>query len=363
MSLLRRALPLALLAACQPDKDGMPAEGACERPAPELARIDVPAGYTVLDAPVEAPWLTEPRSVPVGMWYPTDATEGEAATYLDAFVDERSLVDATFADPDPACKLPLVVYSHGSQAWGGNNSPLLRHLVAQGWVAAAPDHLDNTLADNVDPRPVSFSRTRVADVVAAIDAVEALPEGHPLHGRVDTSTVVVLGHSFGGQTAWLMAGPTFDADTIAARCAEQDPPCTQAELDAYAAPATDPRVVAVMPMDGFAGDDLVNTAGWESADRPVLYLSKAEEGDTVPIETAAAADVIWGRFDGACHETFTASPVNCSTWEKEDGWDDVAQFLTAWVARHQLGLDGAPWDGVLDGSTVVDKRITITTTR
>jgi predicted dienelactone hydrolase len=297
--------------------------------------------------------------VPIGVWYPTDATEGEAATYIETWVDPASLVDAPFADPSSGCRLPLVVYSHGSQAWGGNASPLLRHLVAQGWVAAAPDHLGNTLIDNVDPRPISFSRTRVADVVAAIDAIEALPEGDPLHDRVDTSRVLVMGHSFGGQTAWLLAGPTFDVAAIRARCDTDPVGCTEADIAAYGAPATDPRVVAVLPLDGSAGTELVANEGWESADRPVVYLSKSQDGDDDPFTRALAADVTWGRFEGACHETFTDSPVSCSTFDKEEGQDLVARFLTAAAARYVLGRADDAYAALLDDGLTGDARVTV----
>lgn len=118
----------------------------------------------------------------------------------------------------------------------------------------------------------------------------------------------------------------------------------------------------MLPLDGFADADLVAPDGWDSADRPVLYLSKAQDGDDGPITTAAHADVTWARFDGACHETFTGSPVTCSTYEKEDGLDDVAVYLTSFAAAQILDLTGEPYASVLDGATVVDDRITVQST-
>lgn len=358
-----RGVLLLALVACdptaEPDDSATP---SCDA-RPTVDRIDVPTGYRVVTAPVDAPWLEAAREVPVGIWYATEDTEGDAARYIETWEDPESFEDATFADPAPGCKLPLVVYSHGSQAWGGNASPMLRHLVAQGWVAAAPDHLGNTLADNVEPRPVSYSLTRVADIRATIDAIEALPDDDPLAGRVDTSKVLVMGHSFGGQTAWLLAGPTFDTAVVAERCAAGEPYCSDAELAAFDAPMTDPRVTAVMPLDGFANEDLVAAEGWATADRPVLYLSKSGDGDDHEITTAAAADVTWGRFEGACHETFTDSPVSCSTFDKEEGHDVVSAYLTAFAAVKILGYEESPYTGILDGSTVVDERVTIQRTR
>ncbi|MDP2305728.1 MAG: hypothetical protein Q8P18_06845 [Pseudomonadota bacterium] len=358
----RFSIPLLaypLFAACAGKGDTGDTAPTCDARAPEVERIDVPTGYRTLDAPVMAPWLDEARTVPVGIWYPTDETSGHAATYIESFVDEASFEDAELADPAPGCRLPLVVYSHGSQAWGGNTSPLLRHLVAQGWVAAAPDHLGNTLIDNVEPRSVSYSRTRVADIVATIDALEALPAEDPLYGRVDTSRVLVMGHSFGGQTAWLLAGPTFDTEAIAARCDAGAPGCTDAERASFDAPVADPRVVAVLPLDGFAGSDLVAAAGWATADRPILFLSKAGDGDDEPFTTAAATDLTWARFDGACHETFTNSPIECATFDKEEGLTTTAAYLTAFASAQILGLDAEPYAGILDGRTVVDSRVTV----
>lgn len=353
-------LVFALLG-CAGGKDaetGGPA--ACVVPEPSVERIDVATGYRTFEAPVDAPWAPG-RTVPVNVWYPTDATSGEGATYLEMWPDASSLVDAPLDPAWDGCKHPLVVYSHGSQAWAGNGSSILRHLVAQGWVAAGPDHVGNTLVDNVEPRPVSYSRTRVADVVATIDAIAALPEGDPLHGRVDTSRVVVVGHSFGGQTAWLLAGPTFDTDAIAARCAESEVGCTAEELAAYDAPATDPRVAAVVPMDGTAGTDLVAEAGWATAALPIVYLSQA--GTDEAFVRASAADVTWAAFSGACHETFTDTALPCETFDKAEGLDATAAYLTATAAAYGMGSDAAVYAGILDGSTVVDERIAVRRTR
>jgi predicted dienelactone hydrolase len=266
-------------------------------------------------------------------------------------------VDASFNNENPACKLPLVVYSHGSQAWGGSNSPVLRQLVAQGWVAAAPDHLGNTLADNIDPRPVSFSLTRVADIQATINAIENLPESDPLYGRVDTSKVLVVGHSYGGQTSWLFSGPTLDSATLNQQCDAGTPACTDAERAAFELPMTDPRVVAVMPLDGFAGSDIVAPEGWESADLPILYLSQA--GDDTAFKTASSTNLIWGSVEGSCHETFNNSPILCESFDKAEGLDLTAAFLTAFASVHVLGRAEETYTGVLNGTTVVDERVTL----
>lgn len=364
---MRASLVLVLAACGAADPEGSDTDDpgeACVPPSLALDRADVATGYLAGEAAVDAPWLEAPRTVPTGLWYPTSATEGTAAVYLGGFPDPRSLVDAPFADPQPGCQLPLVVYSHGSQAWGGNLSPVLRHLVAQGFVAAAPDHVGNTTFDNLDPRPTSFPRTRTADVLATIDALAALPEEHPLHGRIDTSRVVVLGHSFGGQTSWLLSGPTFATAALADSCADEADGCTPAELAAYDAPLDDPRIVGVIPLDGFAWEDVVAPDGWASRTVPALFLAKSSEGDSSPFERVAAASdvpITWARFEGACHETFTSNPVPCPGFDKEEGLDLTARLVTAFVARTLLDSDDPAHVAALDGSDPGDPRVTLLT--
>ena len=351
------AFGLAWLAGCAGGEEKDSGE-ACVPAAASEARIDAVAGYRSQDVPVDAPWL-EGRTVPLGIWYATEAEGGTHPFYLGAFEDDRSVVDAPFADPACGAKMPLIVYSHGSQAWGGNNSSLLRHLVAAGWVAAAPDHLTNTLIDNEEPRRVSFSLTRMADVVAAIDAIEALPEGDPLAGRVDTSRVLVMGHSFGGQTSWLMADPALDQAALAARC-EAEPGCTEAEYAAFADPPTDPRVAAVVPLDGFAGEDLVAPGGWAEASLPIFYMSQGGDGSDYAFNTAAAAVPTWAQFEGACHETFTDTALPCD-FDKEEGLDIVAAYLTAFAETNIRGSEEPRWGELLSGTASLDARVTIHT--
>ena len=95
---------------------------------------------------------------------------------------------------------------------------------------------------------------------------------------------------------------------------------------------------------------------------PILYLARSGDGDEVPFETAAAADVTWARFEGACHETFTSTPLPCD-FDKEEGLDDVAAYLTAFAAERVLGLEDQEYADILDGTTTVDDRITVQRTQ
>ena len=92
-------------------------------------------------------------------------------------------------------------------------------------------------------------------------------------------------------------------------------------------------------------------------------MARSKDGDDEAITVAAAADVTWARFEGACHETFTSSPVFCDEFDRDEGHDIIAQYLSSFAATTVLGAEGEPYEGILDGSTVVDSRVTLRSTR
>ena len=354
-----RWVPLVLLAACgaPADDDSAAPPGRCPPLAPPAVDLDAVAGTRTLTTSWVVPWTGEERTIDLQLWYPTDDTVGEGARWLDVFPDDHSFVDAQLRAGD--CRLPVVVYSHGSQAWAGNGSDLMRQLARQGYLVVAPDHKDNTLIDNLDPKPATFSLTRVRDVVAALDVLDTLPAEDPLAGRFDPSRVLVTGHSFGGQTSWLFAGPQFDPAAIDIRCA-QDPPCTPEQRAAFDVAPGDPRVVAVAPMAGDAGVDLVSDGGWAAMHGPVLYFTGTEDFDGAPqFERTGEGEVTWVEVEGACHESFTSTALSCSTLDKEAGLTLVGTWLQAFAARTLLGSSDPSVIALLDGATSISPLATV----
>lgn len=355
-------LPL-LLVACDGEPEPTPVGSCATGAAPTIDIEGAVAGTRSAQTAYTVPWTGEARELAVHTWYATDDAEGTGARWLDLFDDANSWVDAGYAPPEEGCLAPLVVYSHGSQAWAGNGSPVIRQLVNAGWVAAAPDHTDNLLTQNQDPKPESFPLLRALDVTATIDWIEGLPEDDPLHGRVDTSRVLLFGHSYGGQTSWIHGGPTFDPALIAARCEGSAVGCTPEEEAAFADPVADPRIVAVGPLDGSLGTDLVADAGWATLDRPVLYMTgSGGEGEAAAFARASTGDVTWVDLLGACHESFTDSPVDCEV-EKTHGLMITATYVANFGTHTVLDSDDADVLAVLDGTTVVSDIVVMTRSR
>ncbi len=352
---------IPLLLACE--SDPVPAAECASSAAPAIDIEGAVAGTREDDTSYVVPWTGETRDIVVHAWYATDDTSGEAARWLDVFEDANSWVGASVRPTPQGCLAPLVVYSHGSQAWAGNASPILHQLVNAGWVAAGPDHTDNLLTQDEEVKPETFPLLRTLDVRATIDWIEALPEGDPLHSRVDTSRVLVFGHSYGGQTSWLLGGPSFDAAAIGARCAGSEIGCTDAEKAAYAERAVDERIVAVAPLAGTAGSDLVAESGWDTLDRPVLFMTgSADGGGEDAFARTSAGDITWVNLEGGCHESFTATPIPCGL-DKTLGLTVAATYIADFAVREVLGSDDAEVLGVLDGTIPVDAIVTLSRSR
>lgn len=359
----RRWAPLfALLAACTGTSDSAPREDlppvSCVADAPDLSGTE-PVGYRYVSHDYAFPWDQTARTIGLNVWYPTEAPTEESARYIGIWNDANARVDSPVSPVN--CLRPLVLYSHGSQAWGGSNSLLLEHFVRNGWIAAGPDHTDNLLTDDIGSKPKIFPMIRATDVLETLDWLANLPDDDPLAGKVDTSRVVVFGHSFGGQTSWLLSGVGFNQEVLDAACA--DGGCTDQERAAFSTPTGDDRIVAVGPMAGSADSTLVDDSTWAQA-TPVLYQTGTADNDgSGPYARAAAGDVRWLEIEGACHESFTATELACDTLPKEEGAAIVAAYSTAFGWATVLQSNSPDVTGVLDGSIVVSSRVAFHHTR
>jgi len=315
------------------------------------------AGYTTFEITYD-PGAGEPeRTIPLRVWYPTEANEGPPAVF-EIGEDPESLYFAAPADPVHEAGYPLHVFTHGHLGYAGSAAYLPRRLASHGWVSVAPNPIGNTFVTNIDPRPMSTYFLRSMDVTRAIDAIADLPADQPLSGQVDTSKVFLSGHSFGTFTIFASSGGSFDLDTIERRCADAEIECTDGGIEVFRAGLHDPRVVASYPMAGNPSSDWFGDRGHADVELPVFLITGTADdvGAQDLFDRSEGMDLRWADVEGGCHQLFAAG--SCSEVPAEEGFDIVATYATAFARAHVLDDAGDQAAAILDGSEAVTDRVT-----
>jgi len=321
--------------------------------AVDWASLDVTAagpfqvGHTVVEHTYTAFDGDAPRTITVNVWYPTDDDGGFDAEYVLG-VDEDAIADAAPAAPIHDSGYPVHLYSHGFRAFGGDAAPTMRHFASHGWVAVAPDHVGNLITDHVDPLYTAHYIHKLRDLQESLDVAEGLA----LAGPVDTSAVLLSGHSFGASySTWGAAGAAFDQ--VAQSCADESfyaGGCTDAELAAFTSGALDDdRVAAIVPLAGSVREAFFGTTGYASVEAPVLKMAGTEDNpESAQAEWENTPDVsmVYVMLEGGCHLSFTTGA--CTTLDREVALEVVRSYTLAFGRKHILG-DGTH-DSLLDAS-------------
>jgi predicted dienelactone hydrolase len=302
-------------------------------------------GYRTWDLSYD-PGLGEgERTVRLNLWYPTEDLSGVTPTYTVGSSDDATWLDASAAPSVYGGGYPVHVHSHGHQGWGATSVFLAKFLASHGWVTVAPDHTDNTLLDNIDPKPTSIYVHRATDISAVLNALEALPADDPL-AAVDTSAVVLSGHSFGAYTTWAVGGAAFDVAAIETRGSD-------AELSAFEIGLGDARVVGTIPMAGTYDTAWFGSTGYQNMTIPALFMSGSNDsvGQTEQWDLLTELDLTWIELEGACHQSFALGA--CATLDVDLGFEIVQTYALAF-ARSQVFDDAdATVVGILAGEIAV----------
>ncbi len=351
----RATLPAMLLLAlaCKPD----PSDTASTAIDPLSWPVDADGPYHVGFRSWEVTYDSlagGERTISINAWYPTEDEDGDPAMYLGAFPDAESFDGATLATSVYAGGYPVHVHSHGYQGYGGTSADLMRHHASHGWIAVAPDHINNTLLDHEDPLLTAHYVHRPEDITAALDALAAeFPEAN-------TDAVVMSGHSFGASyTTWASAGATYDAEALKASCPKlAEGQCSEAELAAFLSGELDePRVVAAIPMAGAIRRSFFGDEGHRSVHAPFLIMSGTEDGNSVAEswDSMGGVERTWISLEGGCHQTFALGA--CETLDVDEGFRIVNAYALAF-GRSVL-LSDASVAGILDGSEEVSSAVTL----
>ena len=170
------------------------------------------------------PWAVGVRTLqlydrPVEVWYPVEPTavEGQSSEIFDSinvisevlrpFIprDLGGEVDTgTYRDAPPATEarpFPTAAYSHGSPGYRQAATFLTGHLASHGVITIAVEHLGRSLSTLLTP--LAGADTPEDDVADLLDALDLVGSDPGLGSVVDTSRMVVIGHSAGARTAAL----------------------------------------------------------------------------------------------------------------------------------------------------------------
>lgn len=300
---------------------------------------------------------TTPRTIPIGIWYPTLQPNTRHPRYLGTFLDRDSSIDAPPADPIYPRGYPVHVHSHGHRGFGATSSFLMRYFASHGWIAIAPDHVTDTLADGTDPAPIAVHHQRVQDIMVTLDTLAALPDGDPLAHHADTARVLLSGHSFGTETTWALSGAHYDVDQIRAMCLSAGT-CTEADLTEFGAITGDPRIVAAIPMAGAINRSWFGADAHTTVHIPLFAMSGTADpvGAQTQFDTTIGVDLTWIDVTGGCHQFFALG--GCTDIPDSLQPVIVGAYALAMGRRHVLGDTDATVAGLLDGTIPVSDRVT-----
>jgi len=246
----------------------------------------------------------------VQVWYPSDAPGSEQVVY-DGLYSGNAYTDTT-----PSCgeSRPVLLFSHGYGGIRWQSGFLVEHLASHGYVVVAPDHTSNTFLDNDDSQFEAVLFRRPQDIIDSFDwaASQSEDASSSLAGCIDSAAgYAVSGHSFGGYTAYAVAGATLD------------------DQQGGTIDLSDDRAWAVVPLAPW--DAYVLTSGsTASVDVPVMCLSGTLDETTTWASVTAMYDDLTttprylGEFPTAGH--FSFSPLACDFGTMGDGCGD--EFLS-----------------------------------
>lgn len=255
-------------------------------------------------------------------------------------------------------RVPLVVFSHGIGGSRQGYRYLGQHLAANGWASLHVQHVgsDRHVWTGGSPFAVldrlllaareAEAIARTEDARFALDEVFAGPWG----GRLDPHRIVVAGHSYGANTALLMAG-------------------AQVERQGRPVVLRDPRLAAAIVLSAppFHGEP-DSARILSGVTLPTLHITATEDVIRIPgfgsgltdrvsiFEQVAGQPKALAVFEGGSHSVFTdrsrTGGVGVNRRIKQATQDLVTSFLSSLPGRQVGRRTGAPMEAPSDLSSL-----------
>lgn len=162
------------------------------------------------------------RTLPIQLWYPSRQAEvsvgieqlevGEHKEMIKLLIDmldndcpriqTQIAINATsFLSPEPR---PVIIFSHCHSCTRFSSFSTAELLAQQGYIVAAPDHVGDTLYDELSGLPAELNsevlQMRANDISRVLDAVLSDHPDLPKDLSPNVDKIGIFGHSFGAVT-------------------------------------------------------------------------------------------------------------------------------------------------------------------
>ena len=338
--------------------------GTQEEALPDFATLGpYYAGYRVVEWTYALPGVEEPRTIEIGLWYPTELPEGEVIKWGGLLEEEDLYGGAPVIELPAGETFPVRVYTHGDKGLMGDSSNTSEFFASHGWVTIAPNHTGNTLLDYISPRPAWMFYARPWDVTQALNFMESI-DGDPLSGKLKLDEVVLMGHSYGGYTGYGLAGATFDYPMIESACnGGEGPlsgPCTEEQTAQFNTSVSDPRVIAYAPLDG-GNHNMYGEEGVQTVNMPLFQMyaispdGEAHKGSEAYWSWLQEKNMTRVGIVGGCHIGFTLG--YCEGISDEENFGIIHAYLMAFSNHILLDLQTPESIGLLMGEWSVSDNV------
>ncbi len=195
---------------------------------------------------------------------------------------------------------PLVVMSHGFAADRHFLQYLAYHLASHGLTVVSVEHPGSNIHNLASPNQLTVNQIfhpsefieRPKDISFVLDKLTELNEKNAyLQGKFNTQQVTIIGHSFGGYTAFALAGAELNLKQVRQFCQQlnilgRSPAdwlqCAAAELPYRQVKLQDSRIAQVIAFNPIVGNLFGDSLSQVRV--PTMILASTEDGITPNIQ-------------------------------------------------------------------------------